>query len=83
MSKIERWIVFVLVFALVAALFCFAAFAEGETTEKEQPEQPPTPTIGQKIAFIAIGVCIFGGIAVFLRWRFVRRARYNNYTRYY
>ena len=83
MPKIGKWIAFFLIFLLIASLFCFAAFAEGETTEKEQPQQTPAPTIGQKIAFIAIGVCVFGGIAVFLRWRSVRRARYNNYTRYY
>ena len=83
MPKMRKWIAFFLIFLLIASLFCFAAFADGDATEGEQPEQAPAPTTGNKIAFVVIGVCIFGGIAFFLRWRFSRRAKYTNYSRYY
>ena len=44
MPKMRKRIAFFLIFLLIASLFCFAAFADGDATEGEQPEQAPAPT---------------------------------------
>lgn len=78
-----RFAAFCLLLALVVSLFCFAAFAEGETAPEEQSDPQPAPSKGGKIALIVVGACVAGGVTLFLRWQFMRRARKNDYSRYY
>ena len=75
MRKMIRFAALFAALLLAASSFCFAVFAEEGTAA----EQPGSPAAG--ILAAVIGACIFGGIAVFFRWRFANRSR-NDYNRY-